>query len=535
MTSQPFHPENHGSGAGEIPKELTDKILGLILERIRHSEDFPALAESIGTINRIVSSEWESIASLSNVIINDFALTNKLLKLVNSSAYIQYGGGNISTVSRAVAILGFDGVKSLAFTLILLDHLKNKNDAEHLKNEFLHALFSGTLAREVSQRTFARCAEEAFVCAMFHNLGRLLAMFYLPDEENEIRRRMAQQKIDEQAASEQVLGISPRELGMAVARDWHFPEQIVHSMEKLPDEPVRIPEENRDKLRMLAVFANELCATIAHTSCRGMPGEISAIVERFSGGLPLTEGQLLETVDKTMDDVVEYANIIQLNLQSIPFGRRISQTLIERQPDGGGDYSIQNARGCAAVSDSEEDDMPGEEGGDADTHAILTAGMGDISDALVEENPLNEALHIIMETLFRGLGFRHVLLCTVDVKKNAMTARFGFGPGIEDMVENFRFSLAGKPDLFQAAVNRGVDIVIADSGAPQIRQRIPAWYGKIARAQTFALFPLSIHGTPIALIYADKAHAGAIRFSEAEKRLLRTLRNQAILALKQAL
>ncbi len=511
-----------------IPAELRRKILEILLERFRHEKDFPALSESVVTINRVVASEWESIATLSNVILKDFALTNKLLKLVNSATYVPYGGGNISTVSRAVAILGFNGVKNIALTLVLLDHLKNQHDAAHLRNEFLHALFAGTLAREVSQRTFARCAEEAFVCAMFHNLGRLLALFYLPDEEAQIRSLMSGAGLDEDSAACQILGLTLRELGSEVARSWHFPEQIIHSMEQLPAGPMQLPEANQDKLRMLAVFADELCATIAHTSCQDMPAEICGIIERFSDGLPLTEEQLLEAVDKTMDDVIEYANIIQLNLQTIPFGRRISQS-------DAGEAPLHNRRGCATESASEEEELADDTPAAPANPTFLAAGLGDISEALVEENPINEALHIILETLYRGLELQHVLLCTVDAGQENMVARFGLGVGVEDLVRDFHFPIAGEPDVFRAAVTQGLDLVISNAEEAHIRKRIPAWHRKIAPARTFALFPLNVRGVPLGLIYADKLQAGTLHFNETEKKLLRTLRNQAVLAMKQSL
>jgi len=98
------------------PDELRKRILEFLESHILQKGDFPALSESISHINRIALSEEESITSLSNVILKDFSLTTKLLKLVNSASYIQYGGGNISTVSRAVSILGFDAVKSIAIT-----------------------------------------------------------------------------------------------------------------------------------------------------------------------------------------------------------------------------------------------------------------------------------------------------------------------------------------------------------------------------------------------------------------------------------
>ena len=63
---------------------------------------------------------------------------------------------------------------------------------------------------------------------------------------------------------------------------------------------------------------------------------------------------------------------------------------------------------------------------------------------------------------------------------------------------------------------------------------MPSWFRKVSSAETFVLFPLTIKGNPIALIYAEKDHAGEIVIPEKELSLLRTLRNQALLAIKQA-
>ena len=42
------------------------------------------------------------------------ALTNKLLRMVNTAHYAHAGGGTISTVSRAVALVGFAGIRNMA-------------------------------------------------------------------------------------------------------------------------------------------------------------------------------------------------------------------------------------------------------------------------------------------------------------------------------------------------------------------------------------------------------------------------------------
>ena len=62
----------------------------------------------------------------------------------------------------------------------------------------------------------------------------------------------------------------------------------------------------------------------------------------------------------------------------------------------------------------------------------------------------------------------------------------------------------------------------------------PLIYGLTLIIVAFLLLPLMLKGAPFALIYADKAVPGGIELGEKELSLLRTLRNQAVMAFRQA-
>ena len=108
--------------------DAKQSTIDFLLRRMRHKSDFPALSESVSTINKIAGSDKESVSNLSNSILKDFSLTNKILRLVNSVYYRQAGGGSISTISRAVLVLGFDAVRNISITVMLFEHLQNKSN-----------------------------------------------------------------------------------------------------------------------------------------------------------------------------------------------------------------------------------------------------------------------------------------------------------------------------------------------------------------------------------------------------------------------
>jgi len=523
-------PEDDGkSGEGK------QSTLDFLLRRMRHKSDFPALSESVSAINKIANSETESINKLSNSILKDFALTNKILRLVNSAYFRPAGGGSISTVSRAVIVLGFEAVRNIAITVLLFEHLQNKANANQLKEDFLRANLAGLLAKDIGATAQMRDLEQTFICALFHSLGRLLAQYYFPDEADEIRRIMEQKNCPEDSAALQVLGLSFEDMGIAIARQWGFPPLIVGSMRKLPAGPVKKGVSQEDRLRLLSGFANELCDVIAKATPEARDREMKKAMARFSGAVELDHQQVMQAVQCAVVEVADFARIIHLNLQQTTFGKQVRQFAA----NSGHAAAADDGTAFADVTLLQENDPLGGVDIDAgagqaiDAQSVLTAGIQDISNTLVDGYKLNDILRIILETMYRAMGFKRVVLCIRDAKSGAMQGRFGFGPEANEVAKSFRFPLSFTPDIFHAATSKGVDILISDINDPKIAERIPEWYRKTVPAHSFVLFPLNIKGNPVALIYADRDEPGGITIPEKELSLLRTLRNQAILAIKQ--
>ena len=530
-----------------VSSDSRQSTVEFLLRRMRHKSDFPALSESVSTINKITASDRESIANLSNSILKDFSLTNKILRLVNSAFYRQAGGGNISTISRAVLVLGFDAVRNIAVTVMLFEHLKNKSNANQLKEEFLRANLAGILAKDIGEKTAPRDVEQVFICSMFHNLGRLLSQYYFPDESDELKRVMEQRSCSEDAAAIQVLGITFEELGIGIAQSWGFPNLIVNSMRKLPPGNVRKAGSSEERMRVLSAFSNELCSLISEVEPASRDKELRKVTARFGDNVALSDQVLRETMEKSFQDVAHFAGIIGISLKQSAFGRQVQswsarpESLAGEGPEAA--MTEDGAGSDTVLAEVVPVGAPGSTPGDGpeDTisrvgspEAILMAGIQDISNTLVEDFKLNDVLRIILETMYRAKGFKRVVLCVRDARNNTMLGRFGFGPDSLEVSKRFSFSLAYTPDIFHAALSKGVDILITDTSDPKIATRIPEWYRKGVNAGTFVIFPLCIKNNPVAMIYADSDSPGDIVIPEKELALLRTLRNQAVLAIKQS-
>ena len=510
----------------------THSTLDFLLRRMRSKSDFPALSGIISQINKVVSSDTESHGKLAKVILQDFALTNKLLKLVNTVSFGQFGG-NINTISKAVVILGFDTVRNVAMTLILLEFLQNKAQAVELKDEVIASFFAGILAAELSGGTRPGDAEEAMICAMFHNLGRLLAIFYFFEESQQVTRLMEDQEISEEQAAIKVLGMSYSQLGAGVADSWNFPSRLIAGMKKLPGEKVKTPRSDLEQLSVTVNLANELCRASAITDVKEKSTELRKLCTRYGGAMQVTEKKLSAALEKSLNDLSQRAGFLGIVPGKSPLLKKIHHWSGQAEPASVVSSSMDGVTLLDTLTLSSNDAAQAVV--KHDPEAILGAGIQDVTNTLVEDFKLNDVLQMVLETIYRSLGFKHTLIFIRDNKQNLMSARFGFGEQVDTILPHLKFSLTFVPDVFHLAVDKGLDIVIEDVESGTISDKIPKWYRDVVDAQCFLLLPIMVNKKAIGLIYADMQDANSLKVSERQLSLLRTLRNQAVLAIKQKL
>jgi len=509
--------------------------LEFLLRRMRYKSDFPALSSTLGAVNRTAASDTERVAQLSGCILKDFALTNKLLKLVNSAHYKQFG--NISTVSRAVVIMGFDNVRNVAVTLMLFEHLQNKAQAAQLKDEILATYFSGLIARELTAKAGIKDAEEAFICSMFHKLGRLLTAFYFHEEWLEIQKRCNAGNLGEEEASAQVLGICYEDLGLGVAEAWHFPDRLTTTLRRVSDDKTHKPQTEEQRLRMLSELATGVTDAVRETDSARRRARLSGLVARFGDSLGVTETMLTNATQSAAQALSHDPGLLNFRPSQSPVFTAIQEWAKPAKGQAASDVeadALDTLLSQATLQDTLPLAAKGQEAAaPSDASAILTAGIQDITNTLVGSYELNDLLRIILETMYRGMGFTRVLLCVRDPAANALRGRFGFGQDVDQIIKRgFSVPLTPTRDAFYASISQGADVCIEDVNAEAIRDHIPAWYRKLVSARSLVLFPILINKKAVGLFYADSDNANGIRFETSELSLLKTLRNQALLAIK---
>ncbi|KJU82047.1 signal transduction protein, partial [Candidatus Magnetobacterium bavaricum] len=190
--------------------ETKTSVIARIVEGMRTKGEFPTMGRTVALVNtHTKSGSKASIDELTNTILDDITLTNKLLRLVNSAAYIKYNrGGKINTISRTIQLLGFSHVRDVALSLVLFETIKDSSFALDLRESVLTSFLSGVIAKKMGSRLGVSDLEEVFICSMYHTLGRLLVVFYLPDEYKKIKDFAKLNKISENETALTVLNVA---------------------------------------------------------------------------------------------------------------------------------------------------------------------------------------------------------------------------------------------------------------------------------------------------------------------------------------
>ena len=160
-----------------MPSPSQSDPLAELMDRLSRQPDLPSLPSLMPEVRRLARCERSRVQALSAVLLKDPGLSQRLLRLVNASFYRTAGAGQIVTITRAIAVMGFDAVGRMAVAARLIDALLQRDASMDLREDCLRALLAAMLADQLAEGR--RDTEDAYLAALFRNLGRMLVALHL--------------------------------------------------------------------------------------------------------------------------------------------------------------------------------------------------------------------------------------------------------------------------------------------------------------------------------------------------------------------
>lgn len=203
-----------------------------VRERVWALEEVSTLPSTLVRILSVVQNPTANALDLAEEIARDQALTLKILGTVNSSYYGFHR--QISTISDAVIILGFDEVERLALAISVI----NMFGRDMLSGRALHMLWRHSLACSVvgssmEARLRARKPQiaGAHVAGLLHDIGKAVIVQQFPSVLQRVARLVEMEGMSHTDAEREVLdGYTHCDIGAWLAGRWGLPAAIVESI-----------------------------------------------------------------------------------------------------------------------------------------------------------------------------------------------------------------------------------------------------------------------------------------------------------------
>jgi putative nucleotidyltransferase with HDIG domain len=207
--------------------ELMDKdaIVRRIYSKI---EEIPTLSPMLQKVVDLIQNSSSDSQDVTDVISRDPSLTSKILK-VSNSAYYGFSQ-SVDTLERAVMVLGFNMINSLAMSVGIIKTLSSGEKTNRFSRErlWIHSLAVGTLMKEMGIR-FGRKEESdsLFVIGLLHDIGKVvLDQFFAEDYQKALEETGCQESSEVCEAEENYFGMDHGEVGNILLRRWNFPETM---------------------------------------------------------------------------------------------------------------------------------------------------------------------------------------------------------------------------------------------------------------------------------------------------------------------
>ncbi|MEO5358533.1 MAG: HDOD domain-containing protein [Nitrospirae bacterium YQR-1] len=503
------------------------------------SGGFPIMSKTVDILMKLpvnVLQDDTHIANVTNSILTDYGLTSKILAIVNTSYYTQYGG-KVGTISRALMLLGFIQVRNAALSLILFEGIVDKNLANEIKQLIVGSLIKANIARSLAGKIVTADPEEAFICAMLHDLGKIMVAYFLPEEHRAISEKTTKEQLNENTASAAVLGISYEDLSVSIAREWSLPEHIIHSMKLVDKANLFKPITNIDKSHMLVSYSTDLGSVILDQALTNTQkrNSISDLTKQYNICFNITEQQIKGLYDSLLKELNVFLRVYESQAKKDPIIEKVSNFLKNARAS---QFAVSEKSQQIDSIEIVETEILGLSKAAAEVNTeeeSLMKGLSDIVGALTGEYTVNDVLRIILEIMYHTMGFSRVFICIRNPKTNMMEARFGFGSDVEKIIRIFKFSITVSEDIFNSSLINNTDILVADSTLKDARSRIPDWYLNTINAHSFTALPIVLNDKPIGMIYGDVIYGGSSSLKAEMIWNLKIMRKLALLAFKQKL
>ncbi len=302
-----------------------EKTIADIVAKAPTGGGIPSLSTILNKVLYLSAKDNVSLQDIAKALLQDYGLTTKTLEIVNS-AYYGMGRMRISTVSRATILLGINTIKSITIGMLVLEHLVAQAQKREVAMKLLAKSFlTGFQARELAAMIGYELPEEAFICGMLQDVGRLIIAIHYPDNYEVFCNLLEEEGYNEYKASVNALGAGLPEISRAIVEEWKLPQFIWQCMEGIDE---GILTSDKVMLKLVCGVAKKSVDKLCSEDPAGWYETLSPLESK----LKMTETRYLKMFDRSVDAASIISSAMEKAIRRMKPKRRLAE-LVEHKEE----------------------------------------------------------------------------------------------------------------------------------------------------------------------------------------------------------
>lgn len=428
--------------------------------------DMPVFGRTVQEVRSVTEDDMASTARLSRAILQDAALTTKVLKLSNSVMF-NPSRQSVNTISRAIVVLGFDLVGQIVLSIQLIDALLASGLRDRVVAEMARCFHAAVQARTAARSKSSKVSEEVFIAALLGRVGEMAFWCFGGQQAERLDEAMkARPEAKPEELQVEILGFRLSNLSFALAKDWNL-GPLVAAAAHPPSNP-----DNDQKAVMLGYrLASAVEAGWESPEARAALAEYAEHT-----GLPLKD-----ITEELTSNAAEAARV------ATHFGAEEAARLIP-MPKG---EIVDIEAEIAEMHDPAPDPM------------LQLKILRDLSMLLAGTPSLNDVLQLVLEGIYRGLGMSRAVFALQAADRSKVIGKVALGRDSEKLAAKFVFPLDQKPgEIINLLFAKSAPIWLKGEPAASIKlDRLEA----ITGSRDCMLAPIVAAGRVIGFFYADRS------------------------------
>ncbi len=197
---------------------------------VAKTADLPTMPAAALAVMNETQKATCSAQSVARCLLQDQALSSRILRLANSSFYGM--SRQVSTAQESVVILGMRVIRNLAIVASTYPWLQKSLTGYGLDANALwaHSFAVGVASQTIAERTRQADPSEAFVAGLLHNMGKLALNSWIENKIVPMIALCAREDLPFDAIERKVLGYDHADVGAHLAKSWNLPAPLTRAI-----------------------------------------------------------------------------------------------------------------------------------------------------------------------------------------------------------------------------------------------------------------------------------------------------------------